>query len=743
MKTKVTREQILASVDEQKIKEAVQAKMLYPVTVVEGIRKDGLSVETYRCPFCGHEWVERNENPYFLSRDIWTCPACEQKGIGRRSVEAEKTDEVNYFSWEDEHGYRYSSDRILVADTAVFEKIKGIVLCAYKFKINLSYESKVQVLEFTLTPDYCVFIGGYEKFLYNPNGKRIGGSLYTAFQKKSSFRIIEKSVKEVACSFIFYHDHAFDLDKWMMSYDDFRDVTQKSYYVPKGVRDAQETLKKYRCSDIPKAPGKLERILSKKVCENTVTGKYRLENYCMNCGTVFQDESFGMYSTSVCPCCGLSCKQDGIYTRCNVTEEICYISQEKDNVLALRLIRYDYKFDEVWNMTVSSNESYRCLIVFCDGKEPKIHFLRNEGYGTSSYWTEKNNYASDKFAERIKKVEYIGDIPLLKYSGLRQFVEHIRSKSYYPNFAMRDIISYIRFEKMYPVVERISKRGLCSVLEDEFLEMTIQRGRSHMELFCDKVSDALGMSEAFVKMLIQTGESTNALEMLQRLYVLDPNMRPEDFEWLRTNGIAATDVERIFAETPMTIMRLCEYLEHVRINQCFDPKPAIADWYDYLRAAKTIEVDLTDNKAKYPSSLKREHDRAVAKQKVIFDAKKDEFFREQTDRYGALYGYRDEHYLITVPKDMKDLFEEGRKLCHCVGSYSDRIIKGETCIMFIRKTEEPEKPYFTIEVNQRDNYVVQLRGLSNRLIDRVNEKALVEFLLEWARKKRLIIDRVI
>ena len=54
MKTKVTQEQILASVDEQKIKETVQTKMLFPVIVVEGIRKDGLSVETYRCPFCGH-----------------------------------------------------------------------------------------------------------------------------------------------------------------------------------------------------------------------------------------------------------------------------------------------------------------------------------------------------------------------------------------------------------------------------------------------------------------------------------------------------------------------------------------------------------------------------------------------------------------------------------------------------------------------------------------------------------------
>ena len=48
--------------------------------------------------------------------------------------------------------------------------------------------------------------------------------------------------------------------------------------------------------------------------------------------------------------------------------------------------------------------------------------------------------------------------------------------------------------------------------------------------------------------------------------------------------------------------------------------------------------------------------------------------------------------MIVSPKDMKDLFEEGRKLNHCVGSYSDRIIAGTSCIMFIRKTEDPDKP---------------------------------------------------
>jgi len=89
---------------------------------------------------------------------------------------------------------------------------------------------------------------------------------------------------------------------------------------------------------------------------------------------------------------------------------------------------------------------------------------------------------------------------------------------------------------------------------------------------------------------------------------------------------------------------------------------------------------------------------------------------------------------------MKDLFEEGRKLNHCVGSYSDRILAGQTCIMFVRKTEEPEKPYFTIEINQSRSYVVQLRANSNRLINPVSEKELVKFLREWSKKKSVALN---
>ena len=243
-----------------------------------------------------------------------------------------------------------------------------------------------------------------------------------------------------------------------------------------------------------------------------------------------------------------------------------------------------------------------------------------------------------------------------------------------------------------------------------------------------------------IKVYLKGPDYYTRLETFRALYCLDPDVREEDITWLELHGIRSAQVEDVLHESQMSIMRLCEYLENVRINQCFAPNNAITDWRDYLHAAKTIGVDLTDNKARYPSSLKREHDRAVAKQKLVLDAKKDESFQMETERYGGLYSYKTDAYMIIPPKNMKDLFEEGRKLNHCVGSYSDRIVEGKSCIMFIRKTEEPDKPYFTIEINRSGNYVEQHRANSNRRINHSTEKELVKFLKEWSKKKNVALN---
>ena len=72
---------------------------------------------------------------------------------------------------------------------------------------------------------------------------------------------------------------------------------------------------------------------------------------------------------------------------------------------------------------------------------------------------------------------------------------------------------------------------------------------------------------------------------------------------------------------------------------------------------------------------------------------------------------------MTYPKTISDLFEEGRVLNHCVGSYGDAIKSGNSIVLFIRKKKEIDTPYFTLEVDPTHNAVTQIGGYSDVIME--------------------------
>ena len=69
-----------------------------------------------------------------------------------------------------------------------------------------------------------------------------------------------------------------------------------------------------------------------------------------------------------------------------------------------------------------------------------------------------------------------------------------------------------------------------------------------------------------------------------------------------------------------------------------------------------------------------------------------------------------EGLFIRLPNRLEELKVEGETLHHCVGTYMEKVRRGETMIFFIRKKEEPDKPYYTLEWRGK---VIQCRGSHN------------------------------
>ena len=91
--------------------------------------------------------------------------------------------------------------------------------------------------------------------------------------------------------------------------------------------------------------------------------------------------------------------------------------------------------------------------------------------------------------------------------------------------------------------------------------------------------------------------------------------------------------------------------------------------------------------------------------------------------------------MIIVPQLIADIVKEGNALHHCAGAtdrYFDRIKQQETYICFLRKTEEPDKPFYTIEV-EPGGTIRQHRGMYDEEpdIDKIKP-----FLRKWQQEIR-------
>lgn len=143
---------------------------------------------------------------------------------------------------------------------------------------------------------------------------------------------------------------------------------------------------------------------------------------------------------------------------------------------------------------------------------------------------------------------------------------------------------------------------------------------------------------------------------------------------------------------------------------------------DYLNHAKDCGYDLTQRSIRYPRDLRQAHDDAVANWQIIQAEKEKAKAEAEAKKYGyperykklcKKFAFEYGDLMIVVPERASEIITEGKVLQHCVGSYASRHIQGKTTILFLRHISEPDKPYYTIEVNEKEKYIVQCHGFMN------------------------------
>jgi hypothetical protein len=131
--------------------------------------------------------------------------------------------------------------------------------------------------------------------------------------------------------------------------------------------------------------------------------------------------------------------------------------------------------------------------------------------------------------------------------------------------------------------------------------------------------------------------------------------------------------------------------------------------------------------------LRNAHDNVTS----LYNLRRDEYrakgFKEALKRVEK-YEYSNKQYSVIKPTSADDLVVEGNTLHHCVKNYIDRVAKGTTNIMFLRKTEELNVPFFTIEISN-DGTIEQIHGLQNCNIS--TEPTIEPFIKEWIKARKI------
>jgi hypothetical protein len=141
----------------------------------------------------------------------------------------------------------------------------------------------------------------------------------------------------------------------------------------------------------------------------------------------------------------------------------------------------------------------------------------------------------------------------------------------------------------------------------------------------------------------------------------------------------------------------------------------------------------------FPNSLHEAHQKATEKVKFKRDEVLNAKIILRAEELTSRYYFEQNGFVLRPAGSNAELFQEGKALQHCVGSYAQRYADGAIELFVIRRAEEPDKPFYTMEV-QKDK-VVQCRGLKNCAMT-PEVKAFVEMFItkKLLTKKRTRID---
>lgn len=490
-------------------------------------------------------------------------------------------------------------------------------------------------------------------------------------------------------------------------------------------RDKRETNKAKRIQDfidlLPDLPRDFDSWCRDVVFkgEHYMFGKAGCNTYyCTSCGKEHTNKKLKDRQTTVCKRTGLTVK---------VTKRRDSIEKREQVQLVQNMPTEGHKFGKcavarhlyvwaTWDITGLHIRAYDGMVLILpkDNKPCTKWFYHLNGW-YSTLWSDRN-----KGNFRIKReYMYPGTVKEALdgtvYGSLG--LEVAAASGWHMNY------NNLMIDHDYPHTEYLIKGGFRSLVDD-----ISQIRWAHIRGFRregNDIRDILMVDGQSVARLRRNDGNYTYLQWIQAAYVCGYKIPEEKLQWFSRYSVDPHSVA--FALNRMSPEQVANYIQKQLELQgkkidFSHINALITEWKDYLNMAKKFHLDTSREMVYRPKNLKERHDELAE----MIAAQRDALERERIEgeypgvahacsRIRDMYEWTGDEYMVKVPEGAADIMREGQLLRHCVGStdrYFDRIAEGESYVMFLRKKNSPNTPWYTMEV-EPGGKVRQLRTMGD------------------------------
>lgn len=465
---------------------------------------------------------------------------------------------------------------------------------------------------------------------------------------------------------------------------------------------------------LPPAPKGVEKWIRKYAIENTymIYNNKEGKAICTRCEKEFQIKRIGEVKHNVqcvCPGCGSLAigKSEGM-GRKKLQEEfrILLFTHRGKTV-------YGTLFEIVADFTdkkVKLCKWLSALYVFPD-KEQKYYKHHPGDCWNNERWESPKkiilpsppmglNYGKWQRFERTElyteNLERVFKNSCLKYHWAPDFFRKY-------NFGAREMVRYIDQSLKYQSLEMLRKAGFEKIVAERIEESA----KTAIHIRGKELSKILRVPKMYHKKLRTWDVNNDELEIFQELTEREKNQIT--YKQLKKLRMAFWDIREIGSAIEI-------------LNYTEKQNEVMWKYRDYIRMAERLGWDINRKKVAFPENLRQAHDDAVKEINKYKDEIENRESKKAFEKMAkGIPEYTYEGLTIRPAKSKEELNKESLALSHCVRTYADRIRRGESKILFIRKKEEPDIPFYTLELNKK-NEVVQCRGDHNcTMTDEVKE----------------------